>query len=69
MPMLKIWGFGGVGYSGMGRYKGGKVGYYAFTNPKTVFKQGLMGKFTDGFFPPYKKDSSRKMLRSQVNIK
>lgn len=62
-------GFGGVGNSGMGRYKGGKVGFYAFTNPKTVFKQGLMGKFTDSFFPPYKKDSTRKMLRSQVGIK
>lgn len=65
----KDMGFGGVGYSGMGRYKGGKVGYYAFTNPKTVFKQGLMGKFTARFFPPFKNDSSRKMLRSQVNIK
>lgn len=35
-------GFGGVGYSGMGRYKGGKVGFYAFTNPKAVFSQGLL---------------------------
>ncbi|MGB1294590.1 MAG: aldehyde dehydrogenase family protein [Flavobacteriales bacterium] len=65
----KDMGFGGVGYSGMGRYKGGKNGFYAFTNPKTVFKQGLMGKFTARFFPPYKKDSFRNMIRSQVNIK
>ncbi|UTW62831.1 aldehyde dehydrogenase family protein [bacterium SCSIO 12741] len=62
-------GFGGVGYSGMGRYKGGKIGYYAFTNPKAVHKQGLMRKYTSIFFPPFKKDSSRKMLRSQVGVK
>lgn len=65
----KDMGFGGVGYSGMGRYKGGKVGYYAFTNPKTVLKQGLMGRFTARFFPPFKNDSSRRMLRSQVGVK
>ena len=62
-------GFGGVGSSGMGRYKGGKVGYKAFTNPKAVFKQGLMRKFTGIFFPPYQKDRTRKMLRSQVGMK
>ena len=65
----KDMGFGGVGYSGMGRYKGGKVGFYAFTNPKTVFKQGLFGKFTERFFPPYTSDKVRNMLRSQVGIK
>lgn len=65
----KDMGFGGVGNSGMGRYKGGKVGFYAFTNPKTVFKQGLMGRFTGAFFPPYKKENTRKMLRSQVGVK
>ena len=62
-------GFGGVGYSGMGRYKGGKVGFYAFTNPKTVFRQGLMGKFTGNFFPPFTSERSRKTLRSMVGIK
>lgn len=62
-------GFGGVGYSGMGRYKGGKVGFYAFTNPKTVFKQGLMGKYTGNFFPPFKSEKSRNILRSMVGIK
>lgn len=65
----KDMGFGGVGYSGMGRYKGGKVGFYAFTNPKTVFKQGMIGKFTNSFLPPYKADKTRKMIRSQVSIK
>lgn len=62
-------GFGGVGHSGMGRYKGGKVGFYAFTNPKTVFKQGLLGKFTGNFFPPFKSERFRNMLRAQVRIK
>lgn len=62
-------GFGGVGYSGMGRYKGGKNGFYAFTNPKAVHEQGLMRKFTGMFFPPFTSDRSRKMLRSQVGIK
>jgi coniferyl-aldehyde dehydrogenase len=65
----KDMGFGGVGYSGMGRYKGGKVGFYAFTNPKTVFKQGLIGKFTERFFPPFASEKTRNMLRSQVGIK
>jgi len=62
-------GFGGVGYSGMGRYKGGKVGFYAFTNPKAVFSQGLLGKLTDNFFPPFKSDKSRRQLRAMVGIK
>lgn len=62
-------GFGGVGYSGMGRYKGGFIGYQAFTNPKTVVEQGLMRKFTDIFSPPYKNDRTRRMLRSQVGVK
>lgn len=61
-------GFGGVGYSGMGRYKGGFIGYQAFTNPKTVIEQGLMGRFTTNFFPPYG-DRTRKILRSQVGVK
>lgn len=53
-------GFGGVGYSGMGRYKGGFIGYQAFTNPKTVVEQGLMRKFTDVFSPPYKNERTKK---------
>lgn len=61
--------FGGVGYSGMGRYKGGKNGFYAFTNPKSVLEQGLMGKFTRRFLVPYTSDSARKMIRSMVGVK
>lgn len=62
-------GFGGVGASGMGRYKGGYVGYKAFSNPKSVFEQGLMRKFTDRFFPPLKSDRQRKMLRRRVGMR
>ncbi len=62
-------GFGGVGYSGMGRYKGGFVGYKAFSNPKGVHRQGLMRRFTSMFFPPFKNDRARNMLRSQVGMK
>lgn len=62
-------GFGGVGYSGMGRYKGGFIGYKAFSNPKAVFKQGIMRRFTGIFYPPFKSDRVRKMLRRQVGIK
>ena len=64
----KTMGFGGVGYSGMGRYKGGFIGYKAFSNPKTVFEQGLMHRFTDIFFPPYKSNTMRKVLRKQVGV-
>lgn len=62
-------GFGGVGYSGMGRYKGGKIGYYAFTNPKSVLEQGLMGRFTSGFLAPFKSERPKKMLLGQVGVK
>lgn len=62
-------GFGGVGYSGMGRYKGGFIGYKAFSNPKAVFEQGIMRRFTGIFYPPFKSDRVGKMLRRQVGIK
>ncbi|MGB1237982.1 MAG: aldehyde dehydrogenase family protein [Pseudomonadales bacterium] len=61
-------GFGGVGESGMGRYKGGIRGFQAFSNPKSVHVQGLLKKYTGQFFPPYKKQSTRKMLRGQVGV-
>lgn len=62
-------GFGGVGYSGMGRYKGGKIGFKAFSNAKSVVKQGLMKRYSKNFTPPYKSERFKKMLRSQVGVK
>lgn len=61
-------GFGGVGYSGMGRYKGGYVGYKAFSNPKAVFEQGIMRRFTGVFFPPFRSDRTRRILRNRVGV-
>ena len=61
-------GFGGVGHSGMGRYKGGFVGYKACSNPKAVFEQGFLGKFIVGFFPPFKSERTRRMLRRRVGL-
>ncbi len=62
-------GFGGVGYSGMGRYKGGFIGYQAFSNPKAVVEQGLMRRFSGVFFPPLSSDRARKFLRRRVGVK
>ena len=61
-------GFGGVGHSGMGRYKGGYIGYKAFSNPKSVFEQGIMRKFTGFFFVPYGSDRTRNILRNRVGL-
>lgn len=52
-------GFGGVGDSGMGRYKGGVIGYRSFSNPKSVFEQGLMGRLTRSLLPPFSSDRTR----------
>lgn len=65
----KEMGFGGVGYSGMGRYKGGLIGYETFSNPKSVVEQGLMAKFTQRFIPPIKSERVKKMLRNRVGVK
>ncbi|MFC3255239.1 aldehyde dehydrogenase family protein [Paenibacillus sepulcri] len=62
-------GFGGVGYSGMGRYKGGILGYKAFCNEKAVYEQGLMGRFTASFLVPFATDRPRSMMRRMVGIK
>lgn len=61
-------GFGGVGESGMGRYKGGYVGYRAFSNPKSVFEQGIMRRFTGIFFVPYASERTRRILRNRVGV-
>ena len=60
-------GFGGVGYSGMGRYKGGKVGFRAFSNQKAIVQQGLFGKFSHNFIPPLT-DRERRILFKGVGI-
>ena len=62
-------GFGGVGYSGMGRYKGGFIGYQAFSNPKSVVEQGFLRRWTHFFIPPLKHERLRKMLRRRVGVK
>lgn len=62
-------GFGGVGYSGMGRYKGGIIGYNAFSNPKSVLEQGIMKNLTANFFPPFKSDRPINILRKQAGLK
>ncbi|MDE0531175.1 MAG: aldehyde dehydrogenase family protein [Albidovulum sp.] len=62
-------GFGGVGESGMGRYKGGKVGFRAFSNPKSVFEQGILGRYSHNFLPPLSGDRARNMLLSRIGLK
>ena len=62
-------GFGGVGYSGMGRYKGGFNGYQAFTNPKSVFEQGLVGRFTVNIAPPITNERVRGWIRRQAGVR
>lgn len=62
-------GFGGVGSSGSGRYKGGRIGYQAFSNQKAVFKQGLMRRYTGVFFPPYSSNWMRSAVRRRVGLK
>lgn len=61
-------GFGGVGESGMGRYKGGKNGFRAFSNPKAVSEQGLLGRFSQNFVPPLSGERARKMLMSRIGV-
>jgi coniferyl-aldehyde dehydrogenase len=56
-------GFGGVGHSGMGRYKGGRVGFEAFTNPKSVFRQSrVLSRFTSQALPPFRSERQRDAL-------
>ncbi|MDE0282495.1 MAG: aldehyde dehydrogenase family protein [Gammaproteobacteria bacterium] len=62
-------GFGGVGESGMGRYKGGKVGFRTFSNPKGVFEPGLAARFSHHFLPPLAGNRVRNLLRSRIGLK
>jgi coniferyl-aldehyde dehydrogenase len=61
--MSNSMGFGGVGTSGMGRYKGGLVGYQAFSNPKAVVTQGrILARSSENAVPPFKTDRQRNMI-------
>jgi coniferyl-aldehyde dehydrogenase len=57
--------FGGVGPSGTGRYWGGDSGFIRFSNPRSVFEQGWLGKLGELFQPPYGGTVER-LLRSQI---
>jgi coniferyl-aldehyde dehydrogenase len=60
-------GFGGVGPSGMGRYKGGRVGFDAFSNTKAVVYAGrIVARIAAGdVAPPYRTEQGRdRLLRS-----
>lgn len=61
-------GFGGVGYSGMGRYKGGKVGFETFSNPKSVYKQGILAKYTTRFMVPIHNQRNEKRFKKMLGL-
>ncbi|MFJ2645237.1 aldehyde dehydrogenase family protein [Streptomyces sp. NPDC087420] len=62
-------GFGGVGPSGMGRYRGGRVGFEAFTNPKSVSVQSrLLARFSGGLLPPFTTERQRTMLYRMARL-
>lgn len=61
-------GFGGVGYSGMGRYKGGKVGFETFSNPKSVYKQGILAKYTTRFMVPIHNQRNEKRFMKMLGL-
>lgn len=61
-------GFGGVGYSGMGRYKGGKVGFETFSNPKSVYKQGILAKYTTRFMVPIHNQRNEKRFMKMLEL-
>ncbi|MDU5335221.1 aldehyde dehydrogenase family protein [Enterococcus sp.] len=62
-------GFGGVGYSGMGRYKGGKIGFEAFSNAKAVYQQGTLAKYTSRFMTPIHNPKDKKLYNRLMGIK
>jgi coniferyl-aldehyde dehydrogenase len=54
-------GLGGVGPSGMGRYKGVVHGFEAFSNPKAVVIQSrILVRSSGNMPPPFKSDPPRK---------
>ncbi|CAJ0590166.1 unnamed protein product [Cylicocyclus nassatus] len=55
--------FGGVGNSGMGRYRG-KYGFDTFTHEKSVLKRGFFGEsLQSARYPPVSKDKLRTLAR------
>jgi coniferyl-aldehyde dehydrogenase len=62
-------GFGGVGPSGMGRYKGGEIGFEAFSNPKSALYQSrLMTRLSANAVPPWKNDSPRNAVLRMAGL-
>ncbi len=61
-------GFGGVGESGMGRYKGGRVGFEAFSNAKAVVHQGFLSRYSRQFMLPFLQPRPRNMIASQIGL-
>ncbi|MBM9506580.1 aldehyde dehydrogenase family protein [Actinacidiphila acididurans] len=57
-------GFGGVGPSGMGRYKGGRVGFDAFSNSKSVVHASrlLLRLAGENAAPPFRTERARNNL-------
>nr|WP_269801359.1 aldehyde dehydrogenase family protein [Streptomyces odonnellii] len=63
-------GFGGVGPSGMGRYKGGEIGFEAFSNPQSVLYQSrLMARLGANAVPQWKNDRSRKAVLRMIGLR
>ncbi|MFJ6394073.1 aldehyde dehydrogenase family protein [Streptomyces sp. NPDC091972] len=63
-------GFGGVGPSGMGRYKGGRVGFDAFSNTKAVVRASrlLLRLAGDNAAPPFRSDRARNNLLRMARL-
>jgi coniferyl-aldehyde dehydrogenase len=63
-------GFGGVGPSGMGRYKGGRVGFDAFSNSKAVvYTSRLLLRIAgDNAAPPFRTERARNSLLRMARL-
>ena len=47
----------------MGRYKGGRIGFDAFSNSKAVvYQPGFLGRFAANAVPPFKSERRRNMI-------
>jgi coniferyl-aldehyde dehydrogenase len=63
-------GFGGVGPSGIGRYKGGRVGFDAFSNSKGVVYAShlLLRVVGDNAAPPFRTERARNSLLRMARL-